>query len=114
MANMAIPEKLCKLIKEYADDYDCIELLQFFGAHPLAKFNRLAVTHALNSNGSRLHTERALKHLVNKGLIRIHIGNNVPLYSLTEDEALRSLVLRLTDFDWQQQWQLLLSQNMTN
>ena len=104
-----IAEELCQSVKQYADDHYCLELLRFFGWHPHARFNELAVVHALNSNGGKLHTKRALKQLVDKGVVRISIDNNIPLYSLTEDESLCSLASDLAKLDWRQ-WQLVLRQ----
>ena len=108
---IAIAEKLCQSIKQYADDRYCLELLRFFGGYPHARFNELAVVHALNSNGGKSYTNRALRRLVDKGVVRISIDNNVPLYSLTEDESLRSLASDLAKLDWRQ-WQLVLRQTI--
>ncbi len=100
-----IDDNLCRFIKEFTDDHCCLELLQFFARYPRTRFSGLAVSHALN--GRKLFTERALRLLINKGIIKKCVENNVPLYSLTEDEALRSLVLELAKFD-RCQWQLVL------
>ncbi len=101
-------DRLCQITKEYAGDHDCLlELLQFFGRYPHTRFSGLAVVHALNSR--RLYIERALRHLVDKGVVKRYSENNVSLYSLTEDESLRSLILDLAKLDWGQ-WQLLLRQ----
>ncbi len=107
---IAIEPTLCQFIKEYADDQYCLELLQFFGGYPHARFSWLAVVHALNVNGGRLYVERALRHLINKGVVRTYIeGNNLPLYFLTGDEPLRRPALELAKLDWHQ-WQLVLRQ----
>ncbi|MBI4303171.1 MAG: hypothetical protein HY665_02375 [Chloroflexi bacterium] len=98
VSEIAIDDKLCQFIRQYADDKSCLELLQFFGRYPRTRFSGLAVSHALNDRKS--YTQRALKELVNKGVIRKNIENNVSLYSLTEDDSLRSLVLELNSFDW--------------
>jgi len=110
VAEITIAEKLGRFIK--ADDQYCLELLRFFGGYPRTRFNRLAVIHALNVNGGRLYIERALRQLVDKGMIRISMDNNVPIYSLTEDEPLRSLAAELAKLDWPQ-WQLLLRQTFS-
>lgn len=106
---IATQEKLCQFIKEYADDHYCLELLRFFGGYPHARFSELAVVHALNSNPGKLHTKRALRRLADKGVVKTYIENNVPLYSLTDDESLFSLALDLAKLDWRQ-LQLLLRQ----
>lgn len=107
VSNIALEEKLCQFIKEYASDQYCLELLQFFGAYPHTRFSSLAIIHALS--GGRLPTERALRQLVSKGVIRTCMDNNILLHSLTEDEPVRSLVLDLAKLDWHY-WQLVLRQ----
>ena len=104
VSDIAILEKLHQFIKEYADSYCCLELLRFFGRHPRARFSRLAVVNALNVNGRRPNIEKALKHLIDKGVLKIYIENNICLYSLTEDESLSSLASYLAKLDWHQ-WQ---------
>jgi len=106
---IAIAEKLYQFIKEYADDHYCLELLRFFGGYPRARFSGLAVVHALDMNGRRLYIERVLRHLIDKGVVKTCIENNVRLYSLTDDESLRSLVSDLAKLDWRQ-WQLVVRQ----
>ncbi len=113
VAKIIIEEKVDQFIKQYGDDHYCLELLRFFGWYPYARFNELAVIHALNSNHGRLYTKRALRQLVDKGVVRISIDNNISLYSLTEDESLRSLASDLAKLDWRQ-WQLVLRQDLTN
>ncbi len=105
-SEIALPEKLFQFIREYAGDQYClVELLRFLGRHPNTRFSRLAVIHALNSR--KLYTEKALKHLVSHGVVRNCLENNVPLYSLTEEETPRKWALDLAKFDWCE-WQLLL------
>ena len=111
ISRITIAEELCQFVKRYVDDYYCLELLRFFGGYPHARFSELAVVHALNSNRGKLHTKRALKQLVDKGVVRISIDNNIPLYSLTEDESLCSLASDLAKLDWRQ-WQLVLRQTI--
>ena len=106
-SEIAIAEKLYQFIKEYADDHCCLELLRFFGMYPHARFSRLALVHVLDVNGGRLYIERALRHLIDKGVVKTYIENNVCLYSLTRDESLRSLVSDLGKLDWRQ-WQFAL------
>ncbi len=108
VSEITIGGKLCQFVKEWGDDHYCmLELLRFFGSHPCARFSRLAIVHALSS--TKVYIEGALKHLINKGVVRRYIENNVPFYSLTEDESLRSPVLELAKLDWFQ-WQLMLRQ----
>ncbi len=108
VAETALQERLRQFINQYADDQCCLlELLQFFGRYSHTRFSMLTVIHALN--GRRLYTERALRHLIDKGVVKRYSENNVSLYSLTEDESLCSLALELAKLDWCQ-WQLLLGQ----
>jgi len=109
VSEINIAEKLSQFIKEYADDHCCLELLRFFGGHPNTRFGGLAVVHALDVNGRRLYIERAVRHLMDKGVVRTYIENNVPLYSLTEDEPLCSLASDIAKLDWCR-WQLVLQQ----
>jgi len=109
VSEIAIAEKLYQFIKEYADGHFCLELLRFFGGYPHARFSGLAVVHALDVNDRRLYIERALRHLIDKGVVKTYIGNNVRLYSLTEDESLHSLASDLAKLDWRQ-WQLVFRQ----
>ena len=109
VAEITIAEKLCQSIKQYMDDYYCLEVLRFFGRHPHARFSELAVVHALNSNPGKFYTRKALRRLADKEVVRISIDNNIILYSLAEDESLRSLALYLAKLDWGQ-WQLALRQ----
>ncbi len=107
MISSDIGEKLYQFIKEHADDQNCLELLQFFGRYPHTRFSELAVIHALD--GRKSFMQKALKELTNKGLVKRCVENNVPLYRLTSDEPLRSLVLDLAKLDWCE-WQLMLKQ----
>jgi DNA-binding HxlR family transcriptional regulator len=107
MITSDIGEKLCQFVKEHTGDQYCLELLQFFGRYPHTRFSELAVVHALD--GRKLYMERALKELTNQGLVNRCVENNVPLYWLTTDEPLHSLVLDLAKLDWGE-WQLMLRQ----
>jgi hypothetical protein len=110
-AEITIAEELCQFIKQYVDDYHCLELFRFFGAYPNARFNELAVVHALNSEWGTSYVKRAIGYLVDKGVVKVSVCNDTPLYSMTEDESLRSLALNLAKLDWSQ-WQLMLRQTL--
>ena len=110
-AKTTIKEKLCQFIKQYMDSQYCLELLRFLEGYPHVRFSELAIVHALNSNPGKLYTKRALRQLVDKGLVRISIDNNIRFYSLTEDKSLRSLATDLARLDWHQ-WQLVLRQTL--
>ncbi len=110
-AEITIAEEMCQFIKQYVDGYHCLELLRFFGEYPHAKFSELAVVHALNSDQGESYIKRALRQLVDKGVIRMSVNNNIPLYSITEDNSLCSLASNLAKLDWSG-WQLMLRQTL--
>jgi hypothetical protein len=82
-AEVATVGTLDKVIKRYAEDRSCQEVILFLGRHPHARFSRLAIVHALN--GYKLYTEQALNHLANDGVVKRFVKDNLPLYSLNED-----------------------------
>jgi len=77
-------EKGYEVVKDYADDRPCQEVLLFLGRHPRTRFSRLAIVHALN--GYKWGTEQALNRLTDDGVIRRYAEGNVPLYSLGAEE----------------------------
>jgi hypothetical protein len=105
---ITIPEKLYQFAREYVEDHYCLKLLQFFGAHPYAKFSKLAIVHALNASGERLYIEKALNYLTDRGAIIASASNSSVLYSLSNDEPLRKLALALSKLGCYQ-WQIILS-----
>ena len=110
-AGITMAEELCQFIEQYADSYHCLELFRFFGGYPHAKFSELAVVHALNSDHGESYIKKALIQLVDKGVIRRSVNNNIPLYSMTEDNWLCSLASNLAKLDWSR-WQLMLKQTL--
>jgi len=68
---------------EYAHDYHCQEILQFFRKYPYTRFSRLAVAHALN-NGNAFIIEKALEQLVDDGQVNMQSRNNVNFYTLND------------------------------
>ncbi len=109
LAQTTLAEKLCHFVRQYIDDFYCLQLLRFFGRYPYTRFSEPVVAQALNSHNKKPHTKRALSQLIDKGVVRVSTNNDVPLYSLTEDESLRSLVSELARLDWSQ-WQLMVRQ----
>lgn len=105
MANkIAISEGLYHFIKEHASDHHTLQVILFFADHPHAQFNELAIIHALNQDGGRRSLQKALKVLVDKGMIKALIVNNATVYSLPEN--MRSLASELARFDVHQRWLL--------
>ena len=99
-----------QIIKKYADDHYCLELLRFFGTYPSTRFNELAVIHALNDNNEKSRIQSALGRLVIDGTVGACIENGTHLYQLSNDESVRDLLVYLTKMDWHQ-WQMMLVKN---
>ncbi len=104
---VVIPEELHQFIKEYADDYYSVFLLLFFAAHPRARFNKLAITHALDRDNGGHYVHQALGKLVDKGVIDMRMDNNIPLYLLCDNTSIRSPVLQLGKLGMRQRQGLL-------
>jgi hypothetical protein len=101
---------LCKMITEYKDDPYCLELIQFFGWHPDTRFSGLAITHALSVSGERRYIDKALRQLVDKGIVKTYSENGIALYCLTDNSKLRQNALEVAGLDWSQ-WQNMLRQS---
>lgn len=104
-SKIAIAKKLNQFTKECTGGQYCLKLLRVFGEHPYARFNRLALAHLLNVSSRRSNIEIVLRYLIDKGMVRTYIENNVHLYSLTEDGSLNSLALDTAKLGWRE-WQL--------
>ncbi len=98
-------EDLYRFLQEHGDSWVKREMLLFWGMHPNARFDRRAVHYALDY--SRMETERALRTMVEEGLVDKNICNGVTLYSLTAEEERRRVVLELAALSWDQ-WSLML------
>jgi len=106
-------EYLCKMIKEFSDDPYCLELIQFFGWHPNTRFSGLAILHALSVNGERRYIDKALRQLVDKGIVKTYSENGIALYCLTDNNGLRQKALDVAGLDWSQ-WQDVLRQSYSH
>ena len=95
-----------QLMKELITNRYCLGMLRFFVSHPDSRFNKLAVIHALDEQGTRPEVERDLNELIGDGVVKVTDENGACYYSLTCDEPTRHLVLNLAEFDWHQ-WQRL-------
>ncbi len=95
IAKVSAPEKTRDFVWKFADDSYCLNLLHFFGGHPYARFNRLAILHAQSMDGGKSFLEKALRGLIDQGVVRECVENGFALYSLTEDEMLRRQVMEL-------------------
>lgn len=98
-------ESLYRFLHEHGDNRVKRELLLFWGMHPNARFDRRTICYVLDC--SKLDMERALRTMVEEGLLDKRISNGVTLYSLTPDEKKRRPILELAGFSWDQ-WQLML------
>ncbi len=105
IAEVSAQEKARDFLREFADDSYCLNLLHFFGEHPYARFNWLAVLHAQGMDGGKSFLEKALRGLIDQGIVRECGDNGSALYSLTEDEMLRRQVMELAKLDWRE-WRI--------
>ena len=96
---MFINQGTLQLIKEYADDYCCLELLQFFGRYPSAHFNRLAIIHALNNSNNNQKVVRALDHLERDKLIDVTSEHGTTVYSLSAEKTLQYAAINIATLD---------------
>jgi hypothetical protein len=100
IAAVSAREKACDFVREFADDRYSLRLLRFFGTHPYVRFSRLAILHAESMDGCKSFLEKALRRLVDQGIVKECVEKGFPLYSLTEDETLCSRVMELANLDW--------------
>jgi len=98
-------ESLSCFLEKHGGNRAKTELLAFWSRHPNAKFSRLVLSHALDQ--TKLDTDRALKDMVESGLVDTYTRNSVTLFSLTTNEEIRRPVLEMAALDWNQ-WQLVL------
>lgn len=98
-------ESLYRFLEEHGNNRMKRELLLFWGMHPNAKFNRLIICYAVDSN--KLDIKIVLGAMVEAGLLDTHIYNGETLYSLTTNEDRRRPLLALAALDWDR-WQLML------
>jgi len=94
-SEMALRDTVTQLTKSYPHDRDSLmELLLFWGRYPRARFNLPAITCALRQG--RQCIERVLSYLTEAGVVKETCENDVHLYSLTDDNEIRTEVLALT------------------
>jgi hypothetical protein len=107
LKDIDVEDKLCNFIKDFCDDLNSLELLIFFGRHPLARFNRTAVVHVLLAK--QFDAGIALKRLIDKKIVVASNENGMTLYYLTKEEPAHSLAVKLINVD-QSKWQRVLEQ----
>jgi hypothetical protein len=98
--SVSTEEELYHFLEEHGTNRVKRELLAFWGRHSDAKFSRRVICYALDC--SKLEAEGALRAMVDAGLVDNHTNNGLTLYSLTENEERRRLVLELAALDWDQ------------
>jgi len=98
---------LNQLMKKLVHNRCSLGLLRFFVEHSNGRFSKLAIVHAIDEDDSRLEMEKALSQLVEEGILKTSIENNVCFYMLTREEPMRRLVLNMALFEWRE-WQLVL------
>jgi hypothetical protein len=98
---------LSQLMKKLIGNHCCLALLRFFVAHPNGRFSRLAITYAIDDNGSKRETEAALKQMISDGIVQKNIENDISFYRLTREEPVRQIILEMAEFGWRH-WQMVL------
>lgn len=96
-----------QLMKKLIANRSCLGLLRFFAAHPNGRFSKLAVIHAIDDDCTGWEIEQALEEMVEERILDVNSDNDTIFYMLTQEEALRRLVLNMAIFDWRD-WQLVL------
>jgi hypothetical protein len=90
---IANDRKLSRFVGKCARSPFEIELLAFWGRHPKARFSKDAIGYALDRKG--LDIDRALRHMVEVGLVDTYEDNGVLLYSLCTKEETCQLAMQL-------------------
>jgi hypothetical protein len=107
IGEMRTSDNTCKLIIENKNDYYTMQVILFFSDHPFARFNELAIIHALNQENSKRYIQEALKDLVEAEIIKSGMDGGIAVFSLVEN--MRGLVMELARLDVRQQQRLLQS-----
>jgi len=97
METTTVEDKLFQFIKDCWQNQCSLEIILFLGKHPCTRFNCRAITQTAIAQG--LDVQRALGHLISRGLVTNYSDNGNALYSLTKEEPLRSLVLSMVDLN---------------
>src|SRR4030042_1542680 len=84
-----------QLMKKLISNRSCLGLLRFFAAHPNGRFSKLAVIHAIDDNCTGWEMEQALEDMVEEKILDVYTEKSVVYYILTQEEALRRLVLNM-------------------
>lgn len=108
IAEVSTQEKACDFVREFADDRYSLRLLRFLGMHPYARFGRLAILHAECTDSRKSFLEKALRRLVDQGIVKECVENGFSLYSLTEDKTLANRVMELAKLDWRE-WRIVVN-----
>ncbi len=98
-------ESLYRFLQEHGDNGVKRGLLLFWSSHPNARFDSKVICYALDRD--RLDTEKALRTMVEEGLLDRSTCNGVTLYSLTTNEDRYRPILELATLGWGR-WQLML------
>ena len=106
MATLSIlaEQHLYRFLEEHGNNRVKRELLDFWGAHPSAKFSRLAIYSAMDY--PKRDMERALKDMLAEGIVDMHICRGLTLYSLTINEERCQPILELAALG-RDQWLLM-------
>jgi DNA-binding transcriptional ArsR family regulator len=107
---MAVQDLVCEdrlepLMQEHGRDQVRMELIAFWSRHPNKRFAAGAISCALDRR--KRQTVKALRALVEAGLVDICMDREEPFYSLTSDSSLREPVLELASLNGGDFWRLM-------
>ena len=89
-----VADVMSRFLEEWKNDYCAWQIILFFSEHPYARFNRLAVIHAINQENGRRYIRMALDELTAQGVLKLSTEGSMTLYALTD--GVRELVRKLT------------------
>jgi hypothetical protein len=75
-------KKCIDAVPDFADDAVPREILRFFKKHARTRFNKSAIFHALTLERPKAFLDKALRGLVEQGMVVEYVKNGVELYSL--------------------------------
>jgi hypothetical protein len=94
-------EKLPCFLAKHGNNQARRGLLLFWSRYPSAKFNKPVIYSAVTYPKSDV--EKALKDMVEEGIVVSSIQNKVTLYSLTPNEGKRRAIMELSTLDFERQ-----------
>jgi len=94
-------QKLSCFLAKHGNNRARRGLLLFWSRYPSAKFSKPVIYSAVNY--PKHDVEKALKDMVEEGIVVSSIQNKVTLYSLTLNEERRRKIIELSTLDFERQ-----------